>query len=89
LASFQPFYIHVRNLGAGKAGKARNGEDKKGAEEINPEPNKVIGGLAGLAFGAIIGWLSFESAFGGVGIGIALAMGICGAFVAYGFEQDK
>lgn len=49
----------------------------------------IIGGLAGLVFGAIIGWLSFESAFGGVGIGITLAMAICGALVAYGFEQDR
>lgn len=48
----------------------------------------MIGGLTGLAFGAVIGWLSFESVFGGVGIGITLAMAICGALVAYGFEQD-
>ena len=48
-----------------------------------------IGGIVGLVFGAIVGWLSFGSAISGIGIGITLAMTVCGALVAYGFERGK
>ena len=49
----------------------------------------LTGGFLGLAFGAIVGWLSFGSAIGGVGIGISLAMAVCGALVAYEYGRRK
>jgi hypothetical protein len=47
-----------------------------------------IAGLVGLAIGVIIGWLAFDSVFGGIGIGIAMGAGVCGVLIAYGFEQS-
>lgn len=49
----------------------------------------VFGGLSGLAIGAIIGLLAFDSVISGIGIGISLAAGICGVLVAYRYEQSE
>jgi len=45
-----------------------------------------VGGLAGLAIGAVTGWLAFGS---GIGIGIAIGAAVCGVLVAYDHEQSK
>lgn len=50
-----------------------------------------VGGLAGLAIGAVTGWLAFGSVGSGIGIGIGIAFGaaVCGVLIAYGHEQSK
>jgi len=48
-----------------------------------------FGGLIGLAIGAIVGWLAFDSVSSGIGIGISLASTACGVLVAYEYEQSK
>ena len=49
----------------------------------------LFGGLAGLAFGAIVGWLAFDSVTSGVGIGIAFASAVCGLLIAYGHQKRR
>lgn len=48
-----------------------------------------FGGLAGLAIGAIVGWLAFDSVSSGIGLGISLGAATCGVLIAYGYEQNK
>lgn len=48
-----------------------------------------FGGLAGLAIGAVTGWLAFDSVSSGIGIGIAIGAAVCGVLIAYGHEQSK
>lgn len=48
-----------------------------------------LGGLAGLAIGAVTGWLAFGSVGGGIGIGVAIGAAVCGVLIAYGYEQNK
>lgn len=48
-----------------------------------------ICGLIGLAIGTIVGWTAFDSIGSGIGIGIALAAGVCGVLIAYGYEQNR
>ena len=48
-----------------------------------------LGGLAGLAIGAVTGWLAFGNVGSGIGIGIAIGAAVCGVLIAYGHEQSK
>lgn len=48
-----------------------------------------LGGLAGLAIGAVTGWLAFGSVGSGIGIGVAIGAAVCGVLIAYGYEQNK
>lgn len=48
-----------------------------------------LGGLAGLAIGAVTGWLAFGGVGSGIGIGVAIGAAVCGVLIAYGYEQNK
>ena len=48
----------------------------------------LIGGTTGLAIGSLTGWLAFESAIGGIGIGIAIGAAVCGVLIAYDLEES-
>ncbi len=47
------------------------------------------GGSVGIIFGMLTGWFAFDSIISGIGIGIAMAIGVCGVFVALASENNR